>query len=82
MFPAVLKVIVSEVEDTPAEVVAKNPGPALLAAREAVVGGQGLRGSDPHFLCHLVGNILMYIECTNGSPWFTIVPLVFPSENP
>lgn len=29
------EVIVSEVEDTPAEVVAKNPGPALLAAREA-----------------------------------------------
>lgn len=56
--PALPKVIVSEVEDTPAEVVAKNPGPALLAAREAAVGGQGLRSSDPHFLCHLLGSIL------------------------
>lgn len=58
MCPALRKVIVSEVEDTPAEVVAKNPGPALLAAREAVVGGQGLRSSDPHFKCHLLGSIL------------------------
>ena len=58
VFLALPKVIVSEVEDTPAEVVAKNPGPALLAAREAVVGAQGLRRSDPHFLCHLLGSIL------------------------
>ena len=59
MFP-LPKVIVSEVEDTPAEVVAKNPGPALLAAREAVVGGR-LQSSDPHFPFHLLGSILMYI---------------------
>lgn len=29
------EVLISEVEETPQEVVAKNPGPALLAAREA-----------------------------------------------
>eukprot|EP00435_Cladocopium_sp_Y103_P026819 s813_g6.t1 len=29
------EVLISEVEETPKEVVAKNPGPALLAAREA-----------------------------------------------
>ena len=28
------QVLISEVEETPQEVVAKNPGPALLAARE------------------------------------------------